>query len=252
MSGSLRTGSRPERSAPPRTRRVPARRTPRRALVDPWWYRVPLAGVAMEVKACSEYLPRASCRGSSPSLGSGPLRAGRVLSCGRSTSVVTYGRVAPSPWGNSTIRQRGQRQAGNRGRFVKTPAVAEPSSTSGPTRASRPVPVPRVGRSREAIRRSRPTRRYASSRGRDPPTRASRTSCRLRDRSTGQGAGDLGPTDGRPRHTFGVRLPRYRTKWGMLPAGFEPALEGFLNVLDGRFEGPLCLTGLDYGSSQSP
>ena len=94
----------------------------------------------MEVKAGSEYLP--SCRGSSPSLGSGPLRAGGVLSCGRSTSAVTYGRVAPSPWGNSTIRQRGQRQAGNRGRFVEAPAAAEPSSTSGSDASESPNPGP--------------------------------------------------------------------------------------------------------------
>ena len=34
----------------------------------------------------------------------------------------------------------------------------------------------------------------------------------------------------------------------MLPAGFEPTSEGFLGVAR-RLEGPLSLTGLDYGSS---
>ena len=35
----------------------------------------------------------------------------------------------------------------------------------------------------------------------------------------------------------------------MLPAGFEPTSEGILGLPPGGLEGPLSLTGLDYGST---
>ena len=38
----------------------------------------------------------------------------------------------------------------------------------------------------------------------------------------------------------------------MLPPGFEPGLEGVLGGVRPRLEGPLSLTGLDYGSTPSP
>ena len=38
----------------------------------------------------------------------------------------------------------------------------------------------------------------------------------------------------------------------MLPPGFEPGLEGILGGRTSRLEGPLSLTGLDYGSTTSP
>jgi hypothetical protein len=38
----------------------------------------------------------------------------------------------------------------------------------------------------------------------------------------------------------------------MLPPGFEPGLEGVLGGSSSRLEGPLSLTGLDYGSTIFP
>ena len=38
----------------------------------------------------------------------------------------------------------------------------------------------------------------------------------------------------------------------MLPPGFEPGLEGVPGGDSARLEGPLSLTGLDYGSTSSP
>ena len=51
----------------------------------------------------------------------------------------------------------------------------------------------------------------------------------------------LGGVAGRARRTVEV-----------LPPGFEPGLEGVLGRGTPRLEGPLSLTGLDYGSTTSP
>jgi hypothetical protein len=43
-----------------------------------------------------------------------------------------------------------------------------------------------------------------------------------------------------------------KSQIGLLPPGFEPGLEGFLGGGRSRLEGPLSLTGLDYGSTTAP